>query len=84
MRLKFLDGTEIEGEAGLSSGFLWLTVRGLTLQEAAAIAFNPAKTGRITFEYGDMKDVYIGFTVCTSLMIDTDGVVSICLVKGVS
>lgn len=78
-----MDGTTIEnGEAGYSGGFLWLYIVGMTLPAVAAIAFDPAKTGHIVFQYGEMQDEYDGFTVCTDLSIDNDGRVSVCMVKG--
>ena len=82
-RLILKDGTTIEdGEAGFSQGFLWLWFSGMTLAQASAIVFDPLKTDRIKFQYGEMSDVYNGFTDCRSISIDTDGVVSVCMVKG--
>lgn len=83
MRLVLMDGTEIDGgQAGYNNGFLWLTFRGMTLQEAAAIFFDPSKTGLIVFYYGEMSDRYEGFTNCTAFNLDSDGVISVCLEKG--
>ena len=82
-RLILKDGTTIEnGEAGYSDSFLWLWFPNMTLAQASAIAFDPAKTDRIEFQYGEMTDVYNGFTDCRSMSIDTDGVVSVCMAKG--
>ena len=83
MRLILADQTIIDGgSAGCSQGFLWLYFSGMTLQDAAAIFFDPSKTRAIVFQYGEMSDEYIGYTVCTNLSIDSDGVVSVCMVKG--
>ena len=79
-RLIFLDGTTIEnGSCGYADGCLWCWITGYTMQQAAAIFFDPAKTGKITYEYGEMSDEYEGFTNCTNLFIDNDGQVSACL-----
>lgn len=82
-RLVLNDGTIIEnGEAGYSQGFLWCYFTGYTMQQAAALFFDPTKTAKIVFQYGEMQDEYNGFTVCVNLMIDTDGRLSVCMVKG--
>lgn len=82
MRLILNDGTIIEnGRAGYAIGFLWLRLPGYTMQEAAEIAFNPAKTKRIIFQYGQMEDVHEGFTSCTCIN-NEDSMISVCLVKG--
>ena len=79
-RLIFLDGSEIEnGSCGYSNGCLWCWITGYTMQQAAAIFFDPSKTGKIIYEYGEMSDKYDGFTNCTNLFIDNDGQVSACL-----
>lgn len=83
MRLILMDSTELEnGKAGYADGRLWLTVVGMTLPEAAAIFFDPTKTGVIVFEYGEMRDTYEGYTVCVSLSVDSDGTISVCMVRG--
>ena len=83
-RLILNDDTVIEnGEAGLSSANnLWVWFTGRTMMEAAAIFFNPVKTERIVFQYGEMEDAYTGYTVCRNMMIDGDGNMSVCMVKG--
>lgn len=42
---------------------------------------NPEKTGRIVFQYGEQEDVYEGFTVCRTIMIDSDNHISVCMKK---
>ena len=82
-RLIMKDGTTIEnGRCGYSEGHLWCWITGYTMQQAAAIFFDPDKTGKIVYEYGEMSDEYAGFTVCVNLFIDADGKVSVCLVRG--
>ena len=82
-RLILNDGTTIEnGSAGYSDGFLWLWFAGFTMQQAATMFFDAAKTERIVFQYGEMQDEYTGFTTCRTLMVDTDGKISVCMVKG--
>jgi hypothetical protein len=77
------DGTVIPGgECGYSDGFLWCWLNGYTMQQAASLFFDPAKTSRIVFNYGEMQDVYEGFTNCINLNVDHDGKVSVCLTKG--
>lgn len=82
-RLILANGTTIEdGEAGFSQGFLWLWFTGMTLAAAFALFNNPSTTAIIKFQYGDMEDVYDGFTSCRGVNIDADGVLSVCMVKG--
>lgn len=82
-RLILADGTEIEnGKAGYSGGFLWCYFDGITLNAAALIFFSPERTQSITFEYGEMRDIYEGFTDCRSLSINMDGEISVCMAKG--
>lgn len=81
--LKMADGSELGNcEAGYSQGFLWCFLIGYTLQQAAGIFFDTAKTSLIEFHYGEMTDTYEGFTDCINLGIDVDGKVSVCLKKG--
>ena len=77
------DGTVIDnGKAGYSEGFLWCYVTGYTMQQAALLFFDPAKTGKITFEYGAEQDVYEGFTNCINIHIDVDEIIHVCLTRG--
>lgn len=79
-QLTLNDGTIIPGgEAGYSQGNLWMWFDGYTLQQAAAMFFDPEKTERIVFQYGEMQDAYEDFTDCTVLQIDVDGRVSVCM-----
>ena len=81
-RLILMDETTIEdGKCGYADGRLWCWLIGYTMQQAAGIFLDPAKTGKIVYEYGEMSSEYDGFTNCTNLFIDNDGKVSVCLMK---
>lgn len=67
-------------EAGYAEGVLWLYIRGLTLAQAFAFLSDPANTAVIRYEYGEMADVFEGFTHLTTLM-ERDGEVSAALTK---
>ena len=85
LRIVLSDGSVIEnGRCGYSDGHLWCWLAGYTMPQAAQIFFDPGKTAIIVYEYGEMMDRYEGFTTCTTLMVDGDGVVSVCLIKGVA
>lgn len=73
-----------DGEAGLADGFLWLWFSGMTLQEASVLMFDPARTEKIRFQYGDFEDTYIGYTNCINLSTDAEGRISVCLKKAVN
>lgn len=62
------DGTKLAGTAGYASKVLWLYLVGITLQEAAAVAFDPAKTAEIAFVCGGERIVYRGFTEVGALI----------------
>jgi hypothetical protein len=82
-RLILKDGKIIEGgEAGYYGGFLWLYIPAMPLSMAVALFDNPAKTGHIVFQYGEMEDAYDGYTSCMGVNIDADGRVSVCMTKG--
>lgn len=81
-RLILNDGTVIEdGSAGLADGSLWLYVGWYTMAEAAEIFPNPAKTGKIIYQYGELMDVYTDYTVCKAMIIDGDGKMSVRMEK---
>ena len=81
-RLVMKDGTRIEdGRAGSADGALWCYFAGYTMAQAAAIFLDPQKTEEITFEYGEMKDKYEGFTECRHMDIQDDGSGRVCLMK---
>jgi len=81
-RLVLADGTKFEGgEAGYSDGNLWCWVPDCSMTLAINVFMNPMKTQRIVYQYGDMEDVYEGFTNCTNIMVDQDRLVSVCMKK---
>lgn len=81
-RLIFANGLSIESaEAGQSGQSLWLWIPDYTIQQASKIAFDKKATERIAFQYGDMEDVYMGYTVCTNISQDNNRA-TICMVKG--
>ena len=82
VRLILNDETVVEnGRAGYASGSLWLRLPGLTMQDAAMIAFDHNKTERIVFQYGEMEDVYEAYTNCTGILAE-EGQISVCMVRG--
>ena len=82
MRLILGNLTIENGRAGYSNGRLWCWITGYTMASAAQIFFNPENTSHIVYEYGELQDVYDGYTNCTNLFIDSDGQISVCLTKG--
>lgn len=75
--------TQIElpgSDAGYAEGVLWLYLRGLTLAQAFELLSDQANTAVIRYEYGEMSDVYEGFTHLTTLM-EREGEVSAALKK---
>lgn len=82
-RLILKDGTIIEnGSCGYSDGRLWCWFHGFTMAQAAQVFCDHEKTDHILYEYGEMTAEYAGFTDCRSLIVDNDGQISACLVKG--
>ena len=68
-RLVFADGTIIEnGEAGYADGVLACFIRGKSIAEVFFIFNDPDKARRIVFQYGEMQDVYEGFTQIAYLL----------------
>ena len=83
-RLILNDGTTIEnGEAGCADGSLWCYLPGYTMQQAASLFFDAAKTAKIIFQYGNMEDEYNGYTNCVTITT-AGGMTSVCMKKGVS
>ena len=83
-RLILNDGTIIEGgDAGLSSeGNLWLWFTGHTMMQAFTLFLDPQKTERITFwRTEEAEDIYEGYTNCTNINIDANGMMHVCLTR---
>lgn len=77
------DGTIIpDGVAGYAECMLWVYFYGYTIAQAAQIFFDPVKTSKIIFMYGEMSDEFIGFTDCFNIGVDVDGRISVGLRKG--
>ena len=74
-RLILADGTTLEnGEAGYYDHVLWCYIPGGTIPEMASVFTDPSKTAVIKFEYGEMADVYEGFTNVTALIMSENEV----------
>ena len=57
-RLILADKTTIEnGAAGYAEGFLWCYLTGVSMAEAGVLFFDPEKTARIIFEYGEICNI---------------------------
>lgn len=82
-KLILKDGTEHENsDCGISDGVLWCYLKdGTAFHEAITEFDNPAKTGKITFCYGEMQDEYEGYTQITAAIHQKDGTVAVALVK---
>ena len=81
-RIILNDGTVIEnGRAGYYQGALWCYFDGRTIGEAIQLFTNADRTARIVFQYGEMEDVYEGFTDCFHVSV-ADGSISVGLKKG--
>lgn len=71
--IRFYDGTEINGETGLSEGILWLWFDGYSMRDMADMILDAGKTQHIEFLYGDdERTVYDGYTDCILIAIDKD------------
>lgn len=80
-RLILADGTRIEnGEAGKVSGMIWCYLPGWTVIQAAQVFTNQNKTSEIRFQYGEMEDIFSGYTNCTNIMTG-DGRISVGMAK---
>lgn len=80
-RLILNDGTELEnGEAGYSDNTLWCYVPGISMQQAAALFFDQEKTAKIVFQYGEMQNVYEGYTD-PAIIMQADNQIKIALKK---
>ena len=69
-------------EAGYSDGHLWLYLpSGIDVRKAFLDFSDPVKTSRIVFDYTIQQDEYAGFTDFRGLMLDSDGKISVHLVR---
>ena len=83
-RIILKDETVYEnGECGYAEGNLWCYVPGVTAADVLPKFLKPSATEHIRFEYGEMVDVYDGFTVLSTVLTEPTQV-SICLKKAVN
>lgn len=74
-RIVMADGTELmDSEIGYSNQHIWCFLKNITLPVAYDLFSNPQKTGTLIFDYGEMQDVYEGFTQINTIKISEDGV----------
>lgn len=72
-RLILNDGTALENaEAGYAEQVLWCYIPGLSVVQVFPLFSDAQKTQKITFEYGEMSDVYEGFTVISAIIQGED------------
>ena len=76
------DGTVIEdGTCGQADGVLWCYLPDGDIRQAFALFSDPEKTARIRFIYGEMEDVYEGYTDLTAIAAGQDGEIRVQLRK---
>lgn len=74
-RVVMADGTELaDAEIGYANGHIWCYLQNITLPMAYDLFSDPQKTGTLVFDYGEMQDVYEGFTQMNTIKITEDGV----------
>lgn len=74
-RIVMADGTEmIDAEIGYANGHIWCFLKNITLPMAYDLFSDTRKTGTLIFNYGEMQDVYEGYTQVNTIKISEDGV----------
>ena len=74
-RVVMADGTELlNAEIGYANRHIWCYLKDITLPMAYDLFSDPQKTGALVFDYGDMQDVYEGFTELHAIQKSEDGV----------
>lgn len=77
------DGTVIkDGRATIADGSLMIWLPGISVPAAAPIVMDKHKTARIVYREGKEETVYIGYTICTMLMVGFSGETLASLEKG--
>ena len=62
-RIVMADGTElIDSTIGYSDGHIWCFLVNISFSTAYELFSDAQKTGTLIFDYGDMQDVYEGYT----------------------
>lgn len=80
-RIIFADGTAYEDAViGYSHGVIWCYTVGKTLAEVFMDFMNPQKTAVLRCQYGEMEDVYEGYTHIGAILED-DGEIKIRMEK---
>lgn len=80
-RIKLNNGVVYEdGKCGYADGFLWCYIEDQSIQDIALVFLDKEATKRIEFEYGTMKDTYIGFTEVFSFQTQDSGC-SVCMTR---
>lgn len=64
------DGTELPGTIGFSDGVIWCYIPGVSILDVFPAFSAPEKTKRLEFHYGEMKDVYDGYTSIGAMLQD--------------
>lgn len=83
-RIVLKDETVFEdSSAGYADGRLWVWLTGISLMDALPIMTDAEKTAVIVFDYGEMTDIYEGFTEVCVIQQDGDGC-AVCLKKAVN
>ena len=73
-------GDLVVGTCGAASGHLWIDVYDVSLADCAMIFDNPDNTRHMEFHYGEMTDVFEGYTALTYLSREED-YVKVCMKK---
>ena len=74
-RVVMADGTElIDATIGYANRHIWCYLQNITLPVAYDLFSDPQKIGTLVFDYGDMQDVYEGFTELHTIQRSENGV----------
>lgn len=67
--LKLANGRILDDcQAGATESALWLYLKGLSMPEAAQIAFNPEGLEKIEFYYSILHNTYVGYTEAKAII----------------
>ena len=84
-RIVFADETVFEdAEIGYTEGMIWCYLPSDDLTAAFLIFSNPEKTSRMEFQYGEMTDVYEGYTDIVLIQKNNDHQITVALKRGES
>lgn len=68
-------------QAGATESSLWLYLKGMTMADAAALAFDKEALKRIEFHYGLLHTTHEDYDTVTAIM-DRGSVIEVCLTGG--